>query len=114
MRFRRLWPLGLLALALASTGCDSGRPNPPDVVVRALNATANFPDLIFRRGPAELQPMQLSFLGGAQRTWDEDTYHFHVGYGDIQTQTLVEVETFDKQLSTGTWTPCCTRAGSVT
>ena len=43
MRFRRLWPLGLLALALASTGCDSGRQNPPDVVVRALNATAEFP-----------------------------------------------------------------------
>jgi hypothetical protein len=46
--------------------------------------------------------MQLSFLGGAQRTWDEDTYNFHVAYGDIQTQTLVEVETFEKQLSSGT------------
>jgi hypothetical protein len=102
MRFRRLWPLGLLALALASAGCDSGRQNPPDVVVRALNATANFPDLFLRRGPLESQPMQLSFLGGAQRTWDEDTYNFHVAYGDIQTQTLVEVETFEKQLSSGT------------
>ena len=103
MRPRTLWPLGLLALALASTGCDSGRKNPPDVVARGLNATANFPDLFLRRGPLETQPMQLAFLGGAQRTWDEDTYTFHVSYGDIQTQALVEVETFQKQVSNGTW-----------
>jgi hypothetical protein len=104
MIFRRIWPLGLLALALASTGCDSGRKNPPDVVVRALNATANFPEPIFlRRGPLETQPIQLAFLGGAQRTFDEDTYHFRVSYGDIQTQSLIEVESFDKQISTGTW-----------
>jgi hypothetical protein len=102
MRFRRLWPLGLLALALASAGCDSGRKNPPDVVVRALNATANFPDLLLQRGPLESNPIRLAFLAGDQRTWDEDTYNFHVSYGDLQTQQLVEVENFAKQISSGT------------
>src|SRR4051812_28563255 len=117
MIFRRLWPLGLLALALASTGCDSGRKNPPDVVVRALNATANFPEPIFlRRGPLETQPIQLAFLGGSQRTFDEDTYNFRVSYGDIQTQSLIEVENFEKQISTGTWYTFVLyqKAGSVT
>ncbi len=105
MRFRRLWPLGLLALALASTGCDSGRKNPPDVLVRVLNATANFPDLIIQRGSLDVPPSapQLAFLGGDQRTWDEDTYTFHVSYSDLQTQKLVEADSFTKQISTGTW-----------
>ena len=54
--------------------------------------------------------MQLSFLGGAQRTWDEDTYNFHVAYGDIQTQTLVEVETFRSSSRPALGTrSCCTR-----
>ena len=104
MIFRRLWPLGLLALALASTGCDSGRKNPADVVVRGLNATAHFPEpIVLRRGPLELNPMQLGFLGGSQAAWDEDTYNFHVTYPDAATHGVVEAETFQKQISTGTW-----------
>jgi len=103
MRFRRLWPLGLLALALASTGCDSGRKNPADVVVRGLNATAHFPEpIVLRRGPLELNPMQLGFLGGAQAPWDEDTYTFHVTYSDLKSNSIVEAETFQKQVSAGT------------
>jgi hypothetical protein len=103
MRFRRLWPLGLLALALASTGCDSGRKNPADVVVRGLNATAHFPEpIVLRRGPLELSPMQLGFLGGAQAAWDEDTYNFHVTYSDLKSNSIVEAETFQKQVSAGT------------
>ena len=103
MRFRRLWPIGLLALALASTGCDTGRKNPPDTLVRVLNATANYPALAFKRGRAEIQPMTVDFLGGNQATWDVDTYNFHVTYVDIQAQKEVEVENFTKQISSGTW-----------
>jgi hypothetical protein len=103
MRFHRLWPIGLLALALASTGCNAGRKNPADTVVRVLNATANYPALAFKRGPAEPSPLRVDFLGGDQATWDVDTYNFHVTYGDIKTQTEVEVESFSKQLTTGTW-----------
>jgi Domain of unknown function (DUF4397) len=103
MTLRRLWPLGLLVLALASSGCDSGRQNPPDTLVRVLNAAPNYPVLTFKRGPLiENPPLQFDFLGGGQRTWDTDTYNFHVTYGDLQTQTNVEVETFTKQLATGT------------
>jgi len=104
MIFRRLWPLGLLALALATTGCDSGRKSPAKVVVRALNATAHFPEpIVLRRGPLELNPMQLGFLGGAQAGWDEDTYTFHVTYTDLKSNSTVEAETFQKQISAGTW-----------
>jgi hypothetical protein len=101
MRFRRLWPLGLLALALASTGCDSGRKNPPDTLVRVLNATSNYPPLAFKRGPAELSPLTVDFLGGTQATWDTDSYNFHVTYADNGQE--IEVETFTKQISSGTW-----------
>lgn len=104
MRLLRPWPLGLLALALASTGCDSGRKNPPDAVVRALNATAHYPSpLVLQRGPLETSPISLAFLGGDQRAWDEDTYNFHVRYTDLKTQQPVEVESFSKQISSGTW-----------
>jgi hypothetical protein len=107
MRFRKLWPLGLLALALASTGCDSGRKNPPDALIRVLNATANYPPLAFWRGavrtnPIE-RPIQVDFLGGNQSIWDEDTYNFHVTYLDVKTQGFVELESFSKQIATGTW-----------
>ena len=98
MRFRRLWPFGLLALALASTGCNGGRKNPPDAVVRVLNATANYPALTFWRGAVQArpttQPLQVDFLGGDQAAWDEDTYNFHVTYLDLQTQNPVEVDSF--------------------
>jgi Domain of unknown function (DUF4397) len=104
MTFRRLWPLGLLALALASTGCNSGRTNPPDTVVRVLNATANYPQLFFKRGSRDPAPIQLDFLGGSSpTTWDEDTYNFHVTYGDVATRTEVEAHAFTKQIATGTW-----------
>jgi hypothetical protein len=103
MTFRRLWPIGLLALALASTGCDSGRKNPPDTLVRVLNATANYPALSLKRGPAEVQPLVVDFLGGNQATWDTDTYNFHVTYFDLGTQREVEAEQFSKQVVTGTW-----------
>ena len=107
MIFRSFWPLGLLALALATTGCDSGRKNPPDTVIRVLNATANYPSLIFWRGAVQASPttapIQVDFLGGDQGTWDEDTYNFHVTYSDLQTRAPVEVETFSKQLVAGTW-----------
>jgi hypothetical protein len=106
MRFRRLWPLGLLALVLATTGCNGGRKNPPDAVVTVLNATANFPPLTFWRGPIRLnpidQPLQVDFLGGQRATWDEDTYNFHVSYLDLQSQSAVEVDNFAKQVVTGT------------
>jgi hypothetical protein len=49
------------------------------------------------------QPLQVDFLGGDQAAWDEDTYNFHVTYLDIQTQNPVEVESFTKQIVTGTW-----------
>src|SRR3954452_531141 len=120
MRFPRLWPFGLLALALASTGCNGGRQNPPDAVVRVLNATANYPPLTFWRGAVQArpttQPLQVDFLGGDQAAWDEDTYNFHVTYLDLQTQNPVEVETFTKQLVTGTWFTFVLyqKAGSVT
>ena len=103
MRLRRLWPIGLLALALASTGCNGGRKNPPDTLVRVLNATANYPALSFKRGPAEIQPLAVDFLGGNQATWDADTYNFHVTYVDLATQREVEVEHFTKQVVNGTW-----------
>jgi hypothetical protein len=107
MRFRRLWPLGLISLALASTGCDSGRKNPPDTLVRVLNATANYPPLAFWRGAVRSNPvsapLQVDFRGGNQATWDEDTYNFHVTYSDQQTQSFVEVENFSKQIVNGTW-----------
>lgn len=103
MRFRRLWPIGLLALALASTGCDSGRKNPANTVVRVLNATAHYPALALHRGPADPNPLAVDFLGGDQATWDEDTYNFHVSYIDIQSQAQVQVDQFSRQVSAGTW-----------
>src|SRR5262245_36087346 len=103
MRLPSLWPLGLLALALASTGCDTGRKNPANTVVRVLNATAHYPALAFHRGPRDPSPLALDFLGGDQASWNEDTYNFHVTYLDIKTQTPVEVEAFSSQVSAGTW-----------
>jgi len=46
--------------------------------------------------------MQLGFLGGAQAPWDEDSYNFHVTYTDLKTNSTVEAETFQKQISAGT------------
>lgn len=103
MRFRRLWPLGLLALALASTGCNGGRKSPASTVVRVLNATAHYPALTFHRGPADPAPLAVDFLGGDQTTWNEDTYNFHVTYLDIKTQAPVTVDQFSRQVSAGTW-----------
>jgi hypothetical protein len=104
MRFRTLWPFGLFALALASSGCNGGRKNPPDTLVRVLNATANYPALTLKRGPViEPVPLRVDFLGGQQTTWDEDTYNFHVTYANIQTNAEVEVEHFTKQVVNGTW-----------
>ncbi len=103
MKLSSYWPFGLLALALASSGCDSGRKNPDSTVVRVLNATAHYPALAFHRGPRDPSPLQLDFLGGDQTTWNEDTYNFHVTYGDLQTQTDVQVEQFSRQIAAGTW-----------
>jgi hypothetical protein len=103
MRLRRLWPIGLLALALASTGCNSGRKNPANTVVRVLNATAHYPALAFHRGPADPNPLAVDFLGGDQATWDEDTYNFHVTYIDLASQAQVQVDQFSRQVSSGTW-----------
>jgi len=102
MRFRRLWPLGLLALALASSGCDSGRKSPTNTVVRVLNGTAHYPTLALHRGPMDPSPLAVDFLGGDQATWNEDTYNFHVTYFDPQSQAQVQVDQFSRQVSSGT------------
>jgi hypothetical protein len=102
MRFRSLWPFGLFVLALASTGCDTGRKNPTNTVVRVLNATAHYPALSFYRGPLDPSPLALDFLGGDQATWNEDTYNFHSSYVDLQTRAPVNVEQFSTRVSSGT------------
>lgn len=107
MTLRRLWPLGLLALALASTGCSNGRTNPPDTLVRYLNVAPTYPQLFFKRGQTQLivlpTQQQLPYLAGAQDTWDTDTYTFHVTYVDSATNAEIEADSFTRQIASGTW-----------
>jgi uncharacterized protein DUF4397 len=106
MRLRRLWPLGLLLLALASTGCGSGRKNPPDTTVRAINVVPSFQSLAFRR--EQLTASNLSVLLGYQagtspdETYDEDTYTFYVASATIGTGQSVDRDSFSYKVVAGT------------
>ena len=112
MTLRRLWPLGVLALALASTGCDTGRKNPPDASVRVLNVAPSFPHLTYRREQITVTnpPSPLSYQGSAQGatsgtdfTYDEDTYTFTASSPDpANPVTEVDRDSFVQKVVKGT------------
>ena len=106
MTLRRLWPLGLLALALASTGCSGGRKNPPDATVRVLNVAPSFSSLIYRREQltGNNPPTTLAYQGaGGDFPYDEDTYDFTVAVPDLTTAALTkDADTFSHALVAGT------------
>jgi hypothetical protein len=97
--------LGLLALALASPGCDSGRKNPPDATVRVLNVAPSFVSLDYRREEvvATNLPTTLGYQqGSSDLNYDEDTYDFHVSSVDPSTVTRVDRDSFSQKVETGT------------
>src|SRR4029077_3987878 len=104
MTLHRLWPLGLLALALASTGCDSGRKNPPDAVVRVLNVAPSFGALNYRRERVVLTNPSVplfyqgsasgSSAGSTELSYDEDTYSFTASARDPATLSDVDRDSF--------------------
>jgi len=112
MKLRRLWPLGVLALALASTACNGGRTNPPDAAVRVLNVAPSFAHLTYRREQITLTnpSTSLSYQGSAQGTasstdlvYDEDTYTFTAASPDLANPTAeVDRDSFTQKVATGT------------
>jgi len=112
MTLHRLWPLGLLALALASTGCDTGRKNPPNATVRVLNVAPSFGALTYRREQVVLTnpPVPLLYQGSAsgssagsiELSYDEDTYSFTASARDPATLADVDRDSFTKKIVTGT------------
>jgi len=109
MTLHRFWPFGLLALALASTGCNSnGRTNPPDTFVRVLNVVPSRPSLNYRREQITLTnaSTNLPFQGAATSdfVYDEDTYNFSVSAIDpaASVPTQIDVDGFSHKVVAGT------------
>jgi hypothetical protein len=98
-----LRPLVLAALAIASIGCDKGRPNPEDTTVRVVNVAPGFPPLTFARGNADrLAASEIPFKSGSQLTYDADTYTFRVYARDLATGGSPERRSIAKQVVAGT------------
>ena len=112
MKLRRLWPLGVLALALASTACSGGRKNPADAPVRVLNVAPSFAQLSYRREQITVTnpSMPLSYQGSAQGStsstdlvYDEDTYTFTAASPDLANPASeVDRDSFTQKVAAGT------------
>lgn len=106
MTLRRLWPLGLLVLALAVAGCSNGgRKNPPDAFVRVLNVVPSVSSLLYRRGQVTSTNSASSVAyqdGSTTFVYDEDTYNFTVATVDLATIASKDLDTFSLQIVAGT------------
>ncbi len=96
MYLRHVVTCSVLGLAFALAGCDQGREDPPDVVVRVTNAAPSFATLNYRREQSRSEP--LAYKGSTvDITYDVDTYDFFVDETSL-TATAPRSWTFSRQL----------------
>jgi hypothetical protein len=93
-----LRPAALAALALAAVGCDQGRSNPGDAVVRIVNAAPGFDTVQVYRENVTTSQNGFAFQGGTEATWDEDTYDLSAYVNNLATGRLDQLVTAPQQV----------------
>jgi hypothetical protein len=81
MNLRHVATCGLVCAVFAVAGCDKGRTEPGEVLVRVVNVAPSFATLRYQRetGDQQFQAADLGFKGNSpDYSYDIDTYDFYV------------------------------------